>query len=79
MMSINQRFQVQSLINDFSPAKLTSLFRSLAPGFRPDEVLLTNFVTENTSFILLTKLGVIELPNTQTVIVIAVHVSGATN
>lgn len=66
---------VQKLIESFSPQQLTTFLRQKAPSFRPISENLTNYLHRDDAFDQAVKMGVIELPHSQTVLVGAVHVS----
>ncbi len=66
---------VQRLITSFSPQQLTTFLRQKAPSFRPISENLANYLNRDDAFDQAMKMGVIELPHSQTVLVGAVHVS----
>jgi len=66
---------VQKLIESFSPQQLTTFLRQNAPSFRPISENLANYLNGDDAFDQAVKIGVIELPHSQTVLVGAVHVS----
>ncbi len=68
---------IKDLIAGFEPNKLTNLLRRIAPDFRPAAQQLGDFIQEGSPFATAGQLGVIELANTSTVLVAAVHVLGA--
>lgn len=65
---------VQKLIRTFSPRELTIFLRQRAPSFRPAPSPLNKFLNADDFFDQAEQLGAIELPNSQSVLVGAVHV-----
>lgn len=66
---------VQKLIQWFSPKILTNFLRQIAPSFRPAPSSLNEFLDPDDRFDQAEQLGEIELSNSQSVLVGAVHVS----
>lgn len=66
----------KNLCKAFTPGQLTNLLRRIAPGFRPGRDSLGNYLKEDGAFDKADQVGVIELPDAQTVIVGAVRVQG---
>lgn len=71
---MDNRNLIKSLIRSFAPNKLTNLMRRIAPAFRPNATSLTGFIKDDWPFDEARQLGIIELPDAQTVLVAAVHV-----
>jgi hypothetical protein len=63
-----------NLCKTFTSEKLANLLRRIASGFRPGYVSLDNFIVGNDAFDKAAQIGVIELPDAQTVIVGVVRV-----
>ncbi len=73
---MNKVKQLTSLTKDFSPEKLLSFLRLIAPSLRPQGLSLSHFLKEDSPFDIAEQIGVIELPDMKTVIVATVHVKG---
>lgn len=65
-----------NLCREFTSGKLANLLRRTASGFRPGHVSLDDFIEGDDAFEKATQIGVIELPDAQTVIVGVVSVQG---
>ena len=63
----------ENLCKSFTPERLTNTLRLTVPNYRPIEGSLGSFIQDN-SFDNAVQIGVIELPNAQTVVVGAVRV-----
>ncbi len=74
---MDNRDIIKSLIEGFSSEKLSNLLRRIAPAFRPDIEPLDDFIKDDWPFDSAQKLGVIELPGSQTILVGVVHVKRA--
>ena len=74
---MDNRDIIKSLIESFSPERLGNLLRRIAPAFRPDIEPLDDFIKDDRLFDSAQKLGVIELPASQTVLAGVVHVKHA--
>lgn len=64
------------LIESFSTDHLAHFFRRVAPVFRPGRESLDSHLEGETSFDRAEQVGILELPDSQTVLVGAIHVSG---
>ncbi|HHB89831.1 MAG TPA: hypothetical protein ENK60_00830, partial [Anaerolineae bacterium] len=62
------------VIKQFSPEGLVNLLRRIAPTFRPQSESFDHFIKEDWPFDRAEQIGVIELPEAQTVLVGTVHV-----
>ncbi len=71
---MNKIKQLTSLTKDFTPQKLLSFLRLIAPGLRPQKLPLSYLLKADSPFDTAEQIGVIELPETNTVIVATVHV-----
>ena len=65
----------ESLCKEFTPEQLSKVLRRTVPGFRPIYNSLDSLIIDDV-FDKAAQIGVIELPDTQTVFVGAVHVKG---
>ncbi|RMH71677.1 MAG: hypothetical protein D6675_06275, partial [Gemmatimonadetes bacterium] len=72
---MDNRSIIKPLIEGFSSERLSNLLRRIAPAFRPDTKLLDDFIQDDWPFDSAQKLGVIELPGSQTILVGVVHVA----
>lgn len=66
---------VQKLVESFSSQQLTIFLRQKAPSFRAISENLANYLNLDDAFDQAVKIGVIELPHSQTVLVGTVHIS----
>jgi len=71
---MDNRDVIKSLTEAFNPERLRNLLRRIAPAFRPDTKPLDDFIKDDWPFDSAQKLGVIELPGSQTILVGVVHV-----
>ncbi len=74
-MTYDRRDALQVLIQNFTPAALTRFLRTAAPTFRPHPESLNGYLQADQPFDQAQQLGVIELPDAQTVLVAAVHMT----
>lgn len=74
-MTYDRRDALQALIQNFTPAALTRFLRTAAPTFRPHPESLNGYLKDEQRFDQAQQLGVIELPDAQTVLVAAVHMT----
>ena len=65
-----------NLCRAFTSEKLANLLRRTASGFRPGHISLDNYIEGDDAFDKAVQIGVIELPDAQTVIVGVVRVQG---
>ncbi len=72
---MDNRPNLQSLMQHFSVENLRHLFRRIAPTFRVAEAVRNDFLRDDWPFDDVRQLGLIELPDSQTVLVAAVHVA----
>ena len=68
---------LQNLIKHFGTDNLSTLLRRIVPGFRKQKASLTDFIKDDWPFDHTKQLGVIELPDAQTVLVAAGHLTQA--
>ncbi len=71
---MDSREIIKSLIKHFSLSSLRNFFRRIAPTFRPEEAELNEFFKNNWPFDNAQQLGIIDLPDSQSVLIAAVHV-----
>jgi hypothetical protein len=71
---MDNRDIIKPLIEGFNSERLSNLLRRIAPAFRPDTKPLDDFIKDDWPFDSAQKLGVIELPGSQTILVGVVHV-----
>ncbi len=71
---MDNRHLVKNLVSSFDPDKFTNLLRRIAPAFRPEAAPLDDLVKEDW-FDDARQLGIISLPDSQTVLIASVHVS----
>jgi len=72
---MDNREITKDLIAGFEPGKLTNLLRLVAPDFRPATTRFDDFIKDGWPFDDARQLGIIELPESQSVLVAAVHVT----
>jgi hypothetical protein len=76
MISMQEKMERwKNLCKSFTPDGLANLLRLTAPNFRPMKDYLDNFLKEDEAFDEACQIGVIELPDSQTVIVGVIHVN----
>jgi len=73
---MDNREITKDLIAGFEPGKLTNLLRLVAPDFRPATTRFDDFIKDGWPFDDARQLGIIELPESQSVLVAAVHIAG---
>ena len=66
----------EKLCKEFTLEQLTEILRRMAPGFRPGHDSLDTFAEEDGAFEEVAQIGVIELPDAQTVFIGVVSVQG---